>query len=63
MAKKKTKTIKVTQIRSGIGRPEKHNKVLKGMGLGKMHRTVELPDTPESRGMIRKVTHLVEIKE
>lgn len=63
MAKKKTKTIKVTQIKSGIGRPEKHKKVLKGMGLGKMHRTVELPDTPESWGMIRKVTHLVDVKE
>jgi large subunit ribosomal protein L30 len=60
---KSTKTISVTQIRSGIGRPEKHKKVLEGMGLGKMHRTVELPDTPESRGMIRKVIHLVEVKE
>ncbi|MBN1573441.1 MAG: 50S ribosomal protein L30 [Deltaproteobacteria bacterium] len=63
MSKKQTKTISVTQTRSGIGRPEKHKKVLKGMGLGKMHRTVELPDTPESWGMIKKVIHLVEVKE
>jgi large subunit ribosomal protein L30 len=63
MAKKTEKTIRITQIRSGIGRPEKHRRVLKGMGLGKMHRTVELPDTPETRGMINKVCHLVKIEE
>jgi len=63
MAKKNEKTIRVTQIRSGIGRPEKHRRVLTGMGLGKMHRTVELPDTPETWGMINKVCHLVKVEE
>jgi large subunit ribosomal protein L30 len=59
----KKKTVRVTQKKSGIGRPEKHRKVLKGLGLGKMYRTVELPDTPETWGMIRKVIHLVEVEE
>jgi large subunit ribosomal protein L30 len=53
------KQVKVTLIRSYIGRPEAQRKVLRGMGLGKMNRTVVLNDTPEIRGMIRKVVHLV----
>jgi large subunit ribosomal protein L30 len=63
MAKKAANTIKVTQVRSIIGRPERHRRVLRGMGLGKMNRTVELLDTPEIRGMINKVKHLVEVEE
>jgi large subunit ribosomal protein L30 len=63
MAEKKANTIKVTQVRSVIGRPEKHRRVLRGMGLGKLNRTVELLDTPEIRGMINKVRHLVEVEE
>jgi large subunit ribosomal protein L30 len=63
MAKNAANTIKVKQVRSVIGRPEKHRRVLKGMGLGKMNRTVELLDTPEIRGMINKVRHLVEVEE
>ena len=63
MAKKNEKTIRITQIRSGIGRPEKHRRVLKGMGLGKFHGSVHLPDTPETRGMINKVCHLVKLEE
>lgn len=63
MAKNAANTIKITQVRSVIGRPEKHRRVLKGMGLGKMNRTVELLDTPEIRGMINKVKHLVEVEE
>ncbi len=46
-----------------IGRPEKHRKVLKGMGLTKMNRTVELKDTTATRGMIHKVRHLVAAEE
>ncbi len=63
MAKKAANTIKVTQVKSIIGRPEKHRRVLRGMGLGKLNRTVELLDTPEIRGMINKVRHLVEVEE
>ena len=53
------KKLKITLIKSYIGRPEAQRKVLRGMGLGKVNKTVLLNDTPEIRGMIRKVTHLV----
>jgi len=55
--------LKVTLIRSYIGRPEKQRKVLRGMGLLKMNRTVLLADTPEIRGMVSKVCHLVSMEE
>ena len=58
-----TGTIKVKLVRSMIGRPEKQRKVLRGMGLTRLNKTVELKDTPEIRGMIKKVTHLVSTKE
>jgi large subunit ribosomal protein L30 len=55
--------LKVTLIRSYIGRPEKHRRVLRGMGLMKMNKTVILDDTPEIRGMVNKVCHLVSMEE
>ncbi|RJQ85170.1 MAG: 50S ribosomal protein L30 [Desulfobacteraceae bacterium] len=55
--------IKVTLRRSMIGRPENHRRVLRGMGLTRMHKTVELENTPAIRGMIRKVSHMVEAEE
>ncbi len=55
--------LKVTLVRSMIGRPEKHRRILQGMGLTKMHRTVELNDTPQVRGMVNKVSHLVKAEE
>ncbi|ACL03594.1 MULTISPECIES: 50S ribosomal protein L30 [Desulfatibacillum] len=55
--------IKVTLVKSMIARPEKHRKVLRGMGLTKLNKTVELEDTPCIRGMIHKVSHLVSVKE
>jgi large subunit ribosomal protein L30 len=54
--------IKVTQIRSGIGRPQKQRATLKGLGLTKIHKTVTLKDTEAIRGMIRKVQHLVRVE-
>lgn len=57
------KKLKVTQIRSFIGRPRQQRAVMQGLGLGKLHRTVTLMDTPEVRGMINKVPHLVEVAE
>ncbi len=54
--------LKITLEKSMIGRPEKHRKVLRGMGLTKMNRTVELEDTASVRGMIQKVIHLVSVK-
>jgi large subunit ribosomal protein L30 len=55
--------IKVTLVKSMIGRPEKHRRVLRGMGLTKINRTVELEDTPAIRGMVFKVSHLVRTEE
>jgi large subunit ribosomal protein L30 len=55
--------IKITLVKSMIGRPEKHRKVLRGMGLTKLNRTVELVDTPSIRGMVKHVSHLVRVEE
>ena len=55
--------IKVTLVKSGIGRKQYFTKVLKGLQLTKLHKTVELPDTPEIRGMINKVSHMVEVED
>ena len=57
------KTIKIRQIGSPIRRPKDQRKILTGLGLGKMNREVVLVDTPEVRGMIRKLPHMVEIIE
>ncbi len=55
--------LRVTLVKSMIGRPEKHRKVLRGMGLNRVGRTVELRDTPAIRGMINAVSHLVKAEE
>ena len=57
------KTLTVRQIRSANRKPAIQTATLKGLGLGKMHRTRTLEDTPAVRGMIRAVQHLVEIVE
>jgi large subunit ribosomal protein L30 len=54
--------LKVTQVRSGINRPEPHKRVLLGLGLRKLNGSVVLKDTPAIRGMIRKVSHLVKVE-
>ena len=54
--------IKVTQIKSGVGRPDTQNKTLRGLGLRGPHKSVVLQDTLAIRGMIRKVSHLVTIE-
>jgi large subunit ribosomal protein L30 len=66
MAKKSTqsgKRLKVTLIRSTIGFNRTQGETVRGMGLRRIRHTVELPDTPESRGMIHKVRHLVTVSE
>ena len=55
--------INVTLKKSMIGRPEKHRKVLRGMGLTKINKSVQLENTPAIRGMIQKVSHLVTAEE
>ena len=57
------KTLRVKQIRSGIGCPREMRETLKALGLGKMHRVTERLDTKELRGMIAKIPHLVEVVE
>ncbi|NNC71773.1 MAG: 50S ribosomal protein L30 [Sphingomonadaceae bacterium] len=63
MAEKKEQTIKLTQTGSPIRRKAVQRATLVGLGLNKMHKTVELEDTPAVRGMIRKVSHMVEVVE
>ena len=53
--------IKIKQTGSPIRRPKEQRMTLIGLGLNKMHRQVELEDTPEIRGMIRSVRHMVEV--
>jgi len=55
------KTLTVRQVRSANRRPKIQTATLKGLGLGKLHRTRVLEDTPAVRGMIRSIPHLVEI--
>ena len=57
-----TKTVKVTQTGSPIGRPKDQRATLVGLGLNKINRTSELEDTPSVRGMIDKVSHLVRVE-
>ena len=58
-----TPTIKVTLKRSAIGRDKRQGLTLQSMGLRKPNQTVELQDTPATRGMIAKVSHLVAVGE
>ena len=56
-----TETIKVTLVKSGIGKDKKINQTLRGLGLTKLNKTVELKNTQAIRGMIQKVSFLVRI--
>ena len=56
-------TVTITQVKSGIGSTKKIRATLVGLGLTKMQKTVTRKDTPELRGMIRKVQHLIRVEE
>lgn len=56
-------TIKVTLVRSTIGRPKNQELTVRALGLRKLHQTVELPDTDSVRGMVMKVRHLVDVQD
>ncbi len=60
---KSGKTVTVEQIKSPIRRPQDQRATLIGLGLNKMHRRRTLEDTPQVRGMINKVSHLVRVVE
>ena len=55
--------LKITLVRSHIGRPAKHRAVLLGLGLTSLNKTVTLKDTPETRGMVKKVSHMLKVEE
>ena len=55
--------LKITQVRSTIDRIEPQKRTITALGLGKLHRTVIHTDTPQIRGMVRAVSHLVEVEE
>ena len=57
------KRVRVSQVRSQIGFDRRQRATLRGLGISRMHQTVELEDTPQVRGMIRKVVHLVKVEE
>ncbi|MCI8451897.1 50S ribosomal protein L30 [Enterorhabdus sp. P55] len=57
------KTLRVTQVKSAVGRPADQGKTLKALGLGKIGRTVEQVDNESVRGMLFKVKHLVTVEE
>jgi len=54
--------LKITQVRSGVGKSDQQNRTLLGLGLRGPHKTVVLQDTVAIRGMIRKVSHLVTVE-
>ena len=57
------KMLKIKMVKSEIGRPEKQRKILRGLGLNKLNSCVILVDTPQTRGMVNKVIHLVSVEE
>ena len=64
MAKKKSAgRVRVTLVRSPIGQIQSHRDTVRGLGLRRMHHSVELEDTPEVRGMINKVNYLVRVED
>ena len=61
--KKKDKMLKITQIKSVIGQRSDMKKTAEALGLRKMHQTVMKTDTPQIRGMVNKIRHLVLVEE
>lgn len=57
------KTLKLTLVKSLIGRLPKHKACIRGLGLRRMHHTVSVIDTPENRGMVNKVHYLLKVEE
>ena len=57
------KSVTVTQVKSGIGRHVSHQACLKGLGIRRMHQTVEVAATPENLGMINKISYMLKIED
>jgi len=62
-AKKKDGTLRITQVKSLIRRPKKQKLTMEALGIRRMHQTVVHADTPQVRGMVSTVRHLVEVEE
>ena len=58
-----TDRIKITQIKSTIGRPAKHSRIIRSLGIKRMHHTVEHNADPVILGQVKKVCHLVKVEE
>jgi large subunit ribosomal protein L30 len=63
MAKEKKTKVSITQVKSTISQTSRQKKTITALGLGKINKTVEKIMTPQIRGMINKVNHLIEVKE
>lgn len=61
MSKNKTMTIKL--VKSGIGRMKKHKLCIKGLGFKRLNQTVTVVDTPSNRGLVNKISDMIEIQE
>ena len=59
----KPKELKVTLVKSKHGRLKKHRACVAGLGLRKLHQTVQVADTPENRGMISRISYLLSVEE
>ena len=57
------KTLKITQVRSAIGRQKVQKVTLRTLGIKKMNHSVEHKDTPQIRGMINRISHLLQVEE
>jgi large subunit ribosomal protein L30 len=58
-----SKKLRITLVRSLLGNTERHKATVRSLGLRKIHQTVELADTPQLRGMVAKVAHMVRVEE
>ena len=63
MAKAKDNKLRVTLVKSRFGRLKSHKACIAGLGLRRMHQTVEVADTPQNRGMIDRVSYLLQVEE
>ena len=63
MSESSGKRIRLKQVKSGIGSNRRQRATLRGLGIRRLHKVVEVEDTPALRGMINKVSHLVTVLE
>ncbi len=61
--KKQAGRLRITWVKSAIGQSKRQKQTIRALGLRKLHQTVERPDTPDVRGMVNSVGHLVEVEE